>query len=829
MAKWNLEDLPEDNASQPDPFSAGTPSADPFAAGAPVQSDLPVERQDDTIGRIGQKLDTLSDAQLGKRLKRGTTPVGRAAMILLLVGGAGAAFFAYRQSSAYEHRWDSYNAAQESAETPEAFVAQLRTLLPQAQFEDVQVRMITKLGEYRDASSVPQLTQLLDNGGDVRAEAARSLANIGSPAADSAKPVLLRVLPQCTNLDRAPVVWALAVLGEAGAADAIVSEFSAGTLQDQRTPPFDPYIIARVLGPSRLASDALINHSSVGVRTLVAAALAEAATPEVVDPLVRLIRGAETNLSREDARQADEDTLIRQAVGGLGRVGDPRAATPLFELMVRQPNMRLTILDALRKSTGARGLSVLVTQAQNPIDRRELAGLLRDTHDPAGADTLASLLTSEDKDTRIVASAGLAELADRRAIPVLLALSGDEELNVARSALEKLQLVSDATVVQPLLAMLNNTAFVARRAHILRALGRSGASSAESALISALSGDDSGPAGLALADLQSTAGFQAVMRLAPRPSNVDFSTPGVSNEVAYLNRTAAVRSLGRYGLPAAANVLMAIVEDPQDDPRLRSDAASALGEAADDATLATVLTKVNNSSLDETARRFYFGALWQKSSPSQVGGLLDLLANPATPPDLRTPAALALGYAASDAADARILTLLEGAQTRRDAAIAILLGGNEAGAQALLRYLGEDGDLRDGLQSIVGSATNNEFEQLNVRLWDSGQVMRRLRVAAILRDGPADNQHGFAWVQFINRLKRGGDGPGALSALDVRNRLFAILRGDDAAPRAFAAEVLAAMGETGLLMAARDQGGNGGQEARASLLDMTRAGTAGRT
>src|SRR5690606_13160170 len=122
-----------------------------------------------------------------------------------------------------------------------------------------QRKILEKMAQYRDAESVPQIAEVLRRAADpqVRTEAARTLAAIGSPGADSAKPVLLEVLPRATVGDRAAIVWALAVLGESAAADAIIEEFSSGHLQGQ--PGFDPRVISAVLGLERLSSDALLN------------------------------------------------------------------------------------------------------------------------------------------------------------------------------------------------------------------------------------------------------------------------------------------------------------------------------------------------------------------------------------------------------------------------------------------------------------------------------------------------------------------------------------------------------------------------------------------
>jgi HEAT repeat protein len=294
----------------------------------------------------------------------------------------------------------------------------------------------------------------------------------------------------------------------------------------------------------------------------------------------------------------------------------------------------------------------------------------------------------------------------------------------------------------------------------------------------------------------------------------------------YNNRTAAVRAIGRFGRPDASEALMTIIEDPQDDIRLRNDAGLALGAIATDEIVETVITKIQQTDLDEAARRFYLGALWQHPSPVVAARLMELLTNPATPPDVRHPAAIAIGYAADPSHDAQLITLLDNEQLAFDAAIAICLGGSEEAAEALLAKLGTDDDLRQSLQDALMNAENDFFNLVTTELWESGEVYRRLRVAQILNDGDGDNRQGYAWQMFSTRLESGWSGIHGLTAPEIRARLLADLTGTDEAHRTIVAHLLGQMHELGLLMAARDAGGNGAEEARLMLQDLTRPAAA---
>ncbi len=781
----------------------------------PPVPDLPAG--DDDLAAASSAVSGLDDDQALKQIGRRTGWFGRITALLMVTGALGLGAFYYHRSTVGEAQRAAYQrlqgpVADGGAETEAEFLAAVREMLAEGIADnELRSEMIAELGEHRDADAVPLLIPFLDTAGLMRADSARALARIGSPAADVAKPELLRVLPSCDERDRTPVVWALAVLNEPAAADAIVDEFALGHLSGQYG--FDPRIISTVLGPSRLAG--LTEHENAGVRVLVAQALSEIGTPDVIDPLTQLL-------------DDEEDNVRRQAAAGLGRIGDPRAAAPLFAAMASTPSMRVVVVDALRRSTGARGLGVLLSSATDEETQLQLATMLRNTHDPASADPLASLLAHSNELVRIEAARGLAALGDARAVPVLLTLAQGESLNTARDALDDLKLVTSPEVAPALIPMLEGDQFMARRSGVMSALGNTGSPEAARALMRHLEGDDMPTAAAALADLQSDEAFTALLRLIPRPRDEDWSQYdgmcGVVHEPQLNIRTGAIRAIGRYGRPDedAVEALTTIVEDPQDDVRLRSEAGAALGGLADDAVLEMLIGKIQQTDLDEAARRFYLNALWQQPSRALAGRLLDMIENPATPPDVRRPAAIAVGYTADPANDARLIAMLAG-DMRRDAAFAILLGGSDEAAEALGARIASDPDLRDALQQGLVHAETDWFNLIRTDTWDSGEVHRRLRVARILNGLEGDNRFGLPWTETMTRLQGGYGGHNGLRSAAIRTRLYGDLTGEDPEVRALAADVLGAMNEMGLLMAARDAGGPGADEARRKLMEINRA------
>lgn len=758
--------------------------------------------------------DNASDQEL-RKLGRRTTWGGVIMIALLVLGAAAIAAFFWVRNRASGARWAAYESAQEQSQSAEEFLSRIRPLLPAADFADVKIRIMQKLAQYRDTEAVSLvIAELHSEVSIVRAQAARTLAAIGSPGADAAKPHLLRVLPRTDVADRAPVVWALAVLGEAAASEAIIEEFRGGRLQGQEG--FDPRVVSAVLGPQRLSSDALLNHDEVSVRTLTAEALAETATPEIVEPLGRLVRF-------ELARGEPDENVLRAAASGLGRAGDERAGQALVNLLAGRPRMRAVVLDALRRTVGAPGLATLLDSTSDVSIERELVRTLARGHDPRALETLADLLDHADAEIQQHAAFGLAELGDARSVPVLLALARADDLATARQALLHLRELGAPGAASGLMEMLHDARFRNRRASVLRALGRTGALGAGPVVLRYLDGEDASSAALALAELDFDPAYNRMQRLLPRPPELDLSQPRVANEDLLMLRTAAVRATGRYGRLEAAPALMRIIEDAQDDRRVRLEAGYALGAVADNDVRRQVLAKISDHSLDEYARRYFVPALWQRPDPALVEALLDVVARAETPSELRTAAALAVGYAGADSADERVSRMLAQPERQASAALMVVLGGTAPQARALMALLADNAELATGLREALSNEENHRFDLLTNTMFDSGQVFRRLRVALVLAEGEGDRRYTFVLNHITHRLGVGWDGHDGMTARAIRSRLWEALRGDDEARSEWVAQVLGRMDERGLLLAARDQGGKGSAQARAQLRRMNSA------
>lgn len=466
----------------------------------------------------------------------------------------------------------------------------------------------------------------------------------------------------------------------------------------------------------------------------------------------------------------------------------------------------MNVIEALRKSTAAPQLCALIKEVKEVAIRRDLARLLHKSHDPRAADTLASILDSPDEDTRMEAAQGLAELGDKRAVEPLLQLARSTDIDTGNDAVDSLRLLGDPAAGPGLLTLLAEVP--QRKAAILRALGANHYLEAGPAIEKEIDGDDIGAATKALGELPYPPAYAKLVKMMIKPPGIDFSTPKVENEIPYRNRFEAMQGIRYFGKPepSAVRELIKIVEDPTDDFRLVTAAGEVLGRIADDKLLNVILAKVKDKKLPEQIRIAYMQGFWLSSNREFAKQLLPLFES-GIPTEIQRAAGLAVGYAGDPSNDPKLIAMLDSPETRRSAAIAIVLGGSEEAAKKLLQTLLKDRDLSEWIREAILTNENDHFNILSQAMFDSGQIFRRMRVAEILKDGSTQNaSYTYVWGHLLSRLALGWPGPGGISARDVLRNLSKALNGEKPDLRRISAEALATIGEYGLLLAARDAG-----------------------
>lgn len=748
-----------------------------------------------------------------KKINQRSSLVGKILFLTIVLGAAGVGVWAYMQSEAYDHRMEVFEPVEEMTDDSQRNAA-LREILANGQFEDVKQRAIMNLGHFKDEEAVPLLIEKLQEAGVVRRSAAWALAEIGPGAADSAVPALLQALPETDERDRNQVIWTLAVLRSQDQSfiDAMLDAFSKGNLQ--HIPGFDHRLVTEVLGVDRLSSPDLTGHETEAVRLLTAHALAEVETTAVIEPLSRMLQ---EEIARDDEEQATE--VIRATAAGLGRIGEAAAARPLFAALQSHPNLESTILDALEKSTAGPDLAVFMHEAEEMSTKRSLARLVERTHDRRTADALAELLESEDQELKAIGALALANFGDERAKPVLYELTTVEDNDdLVSDAIEHLRWVVDESDTDRLVELMETHPY--RKAAILRNLGATGDPAAARPMEKELEGDDVRAAGMSLGELNDDGSFRDLLKMVDR-GDVEMAATNAAdrslvNEHLLGNRRAAILAMGRYGRLEAVEPLMEVVEDDMDDYELRGLAAAAIGQIADDETMRTVIGKITSSDVRDNAKRYYVQALWQKPHRELNPQLLDLMSSD-QPAEVKRAAAIAVGYSGDPAVEQRLMDLLDNEESRRDAAVAIVLGGGQESAEKLVATLGTDGDLREVLQMWVMNEENDWFNLLTEDMFENGAIWRRLTVAQVLREGDGDNSYAYPWAKAVSVLRSGWEGVGGLRPQLVRDKLWAAMEEGDEERKVLIAQVFHEIPETGLLLRARDEGGELEEAARTVL------------
>lgn len=156
----------------------------------------------------------------------------------------------------------------------------------------------------KDTQSLPSIAKGLSAvDHTVRGVAAMALVDFGSPAADPAKPLLLKALTESNSTDKPQICWALVVLKESSAFDSIMAEYRLGHLAAIEKldgyPAFDANLLARLVPIEKLAS--LASDQSDSVRQLVATTLSRDADPKWTDTLIKLVNDRVVEVAREAA------------------------------------------------------------------------------------------------------------------------------------------------------------------------------------------------------------------------------------------------------------------------------------------------------------------------------------------------------------------------------------------------------------------------------------------------------------------------------------------------------------------------------------------------
>jgi HEAT repeat protein len=730
----------------------------------------------------------------------------------------------------------------------------------------------------KDKESLPSIANglaAIDH--TVRGVAAMALVDFGLPDAAAAKPILLKALAESNSTDKPQISWALVVLKEPTAFDAVMAEYRLGHLAQIEKldgyPAFDADLLAGLVPIEQLAS--LAGDESDSVRQLVATTLSRDADPKWTDTLIKLVNDRVVEVARE-------------AAVGLGKIGNERATQPLVDALSKADKpSREKFLQALRDGMGANGL-VLALKTVNhdkveteKFQTKQLFDMLKELEDPRGGDALYQYIQTNPKASphwRLEAAMRMAEIGDVRAAEVLgwrmaqdpLKLYNDVDWpELRRDDNERVfaaRMLADLAVIHPekrdyllktaedgVLYWVDPANKPQPHANGMRFLALVGSHRAIPMLEKwsdpkvKLPNEGAQPpfpedwatAQSALRYLGWTkdpAGWRILEKqLHRRSKKLDVSWDSLmQGGLTILGMTLRALGVGaadgfaQWGDPRAYDQLAKYVEEPQENEQARMEACFALSWVATDDQMKDVVKKISdNKKTDPKAnflRQCYLETVIHRPVADATAGLVDLL-SPSNPDiELRHQAARAIGMGGITAAMVPpMFQKLSDTSLKADATLALILGADsDTASRAIASYNDPTApaeaieELKDIYNKTFGYWSDRNYESGDIARWvQNGEALAHVKVHDQLQDWPRLIL-GRNLVESIEI----DNGPHSMTRVQLRWRLMQDAKGSNEAKRAEAIRILKFTKEKGVLMALRYEPGALGEMAHAAFFQV---------
>lgn len=790
--------------------------------------------------------------------------------LLLVVGAVVTAFLAVRSESDKMSKEDIAKEKKTTALLSKAEqIPKWRAWAAKDDAPSLQEEAFAQLAWAKDAEVLPLLIKgLASNDHRVRGTAAQALLEFGSPAADSAKPALLKALTEADSSDRPQIAWALATLKEGSAFDQVLTEYRAGHLgKVQRlddSPVFDPEVLAGMVPIEKLAS--LSGDESESVRQLVATVLSRTGDAKWTDTLIKLVQDKSVEVARE-------------AAVGLGKIANEKAMAPLLGALEKaDKDSRQKFLEALRDGVGAKGLVLALKSVQkDKADRekfqtKQLFDMIRDLADPRGGDSLVEYLATNPKPHwRTEAALRLAEIGDLRSVSHLAWRLEQDPLKLYNNVddpelrqddnerVVSARMLADLAVLNPdKVGDIRKAAEAAvygwatdkpqPHANALRFLAAANSTSSLPQMRKWANPSDPLPKEgqqefpMSWATAQSALRYIGWMKDAPsyamldkqlhrRPDKVDATMESLQQGgLAVLGMTlralgvGAAHGFAQWGDSRAYATLVKYIEEPTENEQSRLEACFSLAWVATDDQMKEVAKKVyafnKPDPKNALIRACYLETLIRRPVPDATAGLVDLL-KAETDMEVRHQAARAIAYGGiTKAMVPRIQEGLKDVSLRADSALALLVGGDvETATRALAAYNDakpeEMEELKDVYNRTFGYWSDANFEKGDVARWiANAEACRRVKVRDALQDWPR---------MLLSRAVQGieyDNGPHSVTRVQFRMRLLQAAKSGDAQKRESAISILKFMREKGVLMALRQEPAPLGEMARQAFFEV---------
>jgi len=703
----------------------------------------------------------------------------------------------------------------------------------------------------------------------VRARAAQAICEYGSPAADSAKPALLKAMKEADSTDKPHIAWALAVLKEGSAFDDVLGEYRVGHLASiQRLdgyPAFDPDTLAGMVSLDKLATYA--TDPSDAMRQLIATILSRTGDAKWTATLTTLVQDKEVAVARE-------------AAVGLGKIANEQSIAPLLGALDKaDKDSRGKFLEALRDGVGAQGLILSLRSVQKGhefFQTKQIYDMLKDLQDPRGGDMLEKQANvALHPHWRTEAALRLAEIGDLRAVPTLawrlqqdpVKLYGKDDREeiqmMARDDNERViaaRMLADLAVLNPdkvdqirsqaedaVLSWI--TSHPQPHANGLRFLVLAKSEKVKPMLRKWSDPTDPLPkegqqppmpesfataqSGLRyLGWEQDPAGWDVLgKQMNRRPPKVDATMESLQQGgLAILGMT--IRALGvgaadgyaQWGDSKAYPIMTKFIEEPMNNEQARYEACFALSWVATDDQMKEIVKKVHDYNKSDPksqmVRGCYLETLIHRPVPAASAGLVDMISASADP-QVSAQAARAIGFGGVDASIVpKLMDMVKDPAVRSYAMLALLIGADpDTASRALAQYNGSAPEAMEDLKMLYdrsfGYWSDKNYEGGDVARWiANAEACRYVKVNDAFQDWPRMIlERGIAGIDFDN-------GPHSITRVQFRVRLMRDAKGTDPKKQKDAIEILKFMKERGVLMSLRGEPAPLGELARKAFFEV---------
>lgn len=738
---------------------------------------------------------------------------------------------------------------------------------------ELKQEALKQLAWARDPEGVPLAAKALTSPSPkLQSIAATCLAHYGPEQGAGAKPNLLAAAKTAGAGSKPQIVWALAVLGASEAFDDVLALYRLGHLATvQRLGggnAFDPNKIVDLVPLDKIA--ALAGDESPSVRQLVATVLSRNAEPKWTDALIALLGDADADVAR-------------QAAPGLGRIGDKKARDPLIAKIRGADNdSRKLYLEALRDGVGGAGLVLALYSVTDEADvqhkwfvRKEIFEMIDELNDPRAGDALVEYLQVEDHiHYQYRTAKALAQIGDARAVPVLAKRlrmdpekiysdDYDWEMLIKRDGKERVKaarMIADLAVLNPdkleemsaqaedALIFWNNERSQPH-ANGLRALANLHSTKDIEKLREWSNPDEPLPKegqqppmpdafviaqsalryiGV-LKDEKSWSVFEDMLNKKPKDlsiANESMYQGGLAILGMSLNAIGkgAADGLSEWGDPKAFPLLMEFIEDPKQNENAREAACAGLAWTADGESIMKVAEKISEYAGEDPPnafrRRCFLETLVQRPVPGTAKALMSLMTKDQAI-ETRTNLARAIAKAGIDPeTQNKLIETAKDPALMNDAVLALALGGTpDEAARAIALFAGMDKvaieQLKDMWYKSFGYwSTEDLKEGVIFRYVDNAEAISRVVIDATPQVWASEK----LTAQFENLIF--DNGPHSFTRVVLRNELYRMGKGSDAAKAAGAVRTLKFMKEKGVLMALRDAEGPVGKLADEAVFEL---------